>query len=160
MVDTADLKSSEHYVRAGSSPAFGTTNNINNIDTMVKEAYCSFEVSKLLKEKGFNVYGNGSLCNNVEIHRGYSPNGKIINILYGEKPHKAAYPAPTHQIAMAWLREKEIFIVINYSRFYKTYRYNIYSMDIDVELDQADYSFKSYEDACDAALLYSLENLI
>ena len=33
MVDTADLKSSEHYVRAGSSPAFGTINiNFNNMN--------------------------------------------------------------------------------------------------------------------------------
>lgn len=35
MVDTADLKSSEHYVRTGSSPVFGTINNIASNEALL-----------------------------------------------------------------------------------------------------------------------------
>ena len=149
MVDTADLKSSEHYVRAGSSPAFGTTNNFN---TMSKEAYCSFKVAKLLKEKGFNEPCYACYINKEISHYDYH----FTNFELRED----VITSPTHQMAFDWFREKEIFIVVNYSRYYKTYRYNIYSMNIDVELDHEDWNFKSYEDACDKALLYSLKNLI
>lgn len=152
MVDAADLKSSEQYVRAGSSPAFGTTNNFN---TMSKEAYCSFEVAKLLKEKGFD-------WNCIGYYVNHEPND-VKHSLLGETNstwESRCCSAPTHQMAFDWFREKEIFIIINYSRYYKTYRYNIYSMNIDVELDKEDWGFKSYEDASNAALLYSLNNLI
>ena len=55
------------------------------------EDYCSFELSKFLKEKGFKQEG----C-----HKSYSMEGPV---------------APTHQMAMKWLRKiKKIFINIRY----------------------------------------------
>jgi len=130
---------------------------------MIKEAYCSFEVSKLLKEKGFDVYGDGSFGSNTEIHKEYSPNGKTINTLYGAKPHKDAYPAPTHQMAMAWLREeKRIFIRIIEACTGEVFRYEIYNHTPD---NNGNYYISniyvdSYEEAVEAALKYTLEKFI
>lgn len=124
---------------------------------MIKEAYCSFEVSKLLKEKGFDEpcwikYDNeGYLTFN---HVGY------IN---SEKPcDDFCALAPTHQMAMAWLREvHNIFIVI---RRGLTGTGWVYSHEIykDSKCWYAQYaaSYDTYEEAVEAALKYSLENLI
>lgn len=78
---------------------------------MMKEAYCSYEISKHLKEKGFDIP-----CLRV-----YDNNG-IICIRYTDfdKPHNYIdcsyyYLCPTHQMAMAWLREKGFHIVTNIS---------------------------------------------
>ena len=123
---------------------------------MVKEAYCSFEVSKLLREKGFvqetlMVYNqNGN----------FMPNGAI------EDTYQIFYPAPTHQMAMAWLREeKNIFIVIEphvydyVNEKNKSYVCSLWVGDNYYEyIESKDYP--SYEDAVEAALKYSLENLI
>lgn len=73
---------------------------------MVKEAYVSFEVAKLLKEKGFNwstqyVYtldGTGSTPHKI-----------------GNWRAKSNIQMPTLQMAMKWLREeKGIFIEVEY----------------------------------------------
>ena len=131
---------------------------------MIKEAYCSFEVSKLLKEKGFDVYGDGSFGSNTEIHREYLPNGKTINTLYGAKPHKDAYPAPTHQMAMAWLRE--ICDLIIYVKLvndgdpcHDAWGFVIYNKFTN-EYIKSDKLWFKYEEATEAALKYSLKNLI
>lgn len=55
---------------------------------MTREDYCSYELSKLLKEKGFKQEG----C-----HKSYSMEGPV---------------APTHQMAMKWLREKGIYVYV------------------------------------------------
>ena len=79
---------------------------------MIKEAYCSFEVSKLLKEKGFNERSYCYYYLNGEIRQAIADapwnNGVMEPILIC---------APTHQMAMAWLREeKNIFRVEFYSK--------------------------------------------
>ena len=75
---------------------------------MIKEAYVSFELAKLLKEKGFDepcyqkYDSDGELSFN---HVGYINSEKSCDDFYAL--------APTHQMAMAWLREiHNIFIVI------------------------------------------------
>ena len=73
---------------------------------MITEAYVSFEVAKLLKEKGFNeptwtryeddnevIFGDKYDWNN-------SPMGQIS--------------APTHQMAVAWLREEKNILIYVY----------------------------------------------
>jgi len=124
---------------------------------MIKEAYCSFEVSKLLKEKGFNwhtqyVYtldGTGSTPPKI-----------------GNWRAKSNIQKPTQQMAMKWLREeKNIFIVIEPH----TYDYvneknkscvcSLWVGDNYYEyIESKDYP--SYEDAVEAALRYTLEKLI
>ena len=123
---------------------------------MIQEAYCSFEVSKVLKEKGFvqetlmayNQNGN------------FMPNGAI------EDTYQIFYPAPTHQMAMAWLREeKNIFIVIEphvydyVNEKNKSYVCSLWVGDNYYEyIESRDYH--SYEEAVETALKYCLEHLI
>ena len=123
---------------------------------MVKEAYCSFEVSKLLREKGFvqetlMVYNqNGN----------FMPNGAI------EDTYQIFYPAPTHQMAMAWLREeKNIFIVIEphvydyVNEKNKSYVCSLWVGDNYYEyIESRDYP--SYEEAVETALKYCLKKII
>ena len=70
---------------------------------MIKERYCSMEVAKLLKEKGFDepcrtIYDEKTLHNT------------ICNFLNSELSYYVC--APTHQVAMDWLREKGYHIEI------------------------------------------------
>jgi len=126
---------------------------------MITEDYCSYEVAKLLKEKGFDepcfyYYKDGVLM--------FSPFLKGRNSY-----HTDTYSAPTHQMAMKWLREvhKLTFIISpqwvegdmrNPYRWYwevkglKDITTDVYSNPL----------CDSYEEAVEAALKYSLENLI
>ena len=67
---------------------------------MIKEAYCSFEVSKMLKEKGFD-----------EPCRAYWDDQPVLSsrtlfwTIESHKHYNREVSAPTHQMAMAWLRE-------------------------------------------------------
>ena len=124
---------------------------------MVTEDYCSFELSKLLKEKGFDEECDWFYEEVGDLNR-RTRNGcdKYINSLldYGE------YAAPTHQMAMKWLRE-------------------VHKLHIDIDPSEGDWSpcvielenwssltggeiaiQDTYEEAIEAALKYSLENLI
>lgn len=77
---------------------------------MNKEDYVSFEVAKLLKEKGFNepylyFYRNGSL---------YTLSGDIIYCENDNVNNRIIYPQPTLYEAQKWLRNKyEIHINVN-----------------------------------------------
>lgn len=126
---------------------------------MIQEAYVTFEAAKILKEKGFNVpvwtryddeedkeviFGDRYDWNN-------SPMGQIS--------------APTQQMAMAWLREEHgIFIAINNDDL--DFNWQCYDlMDRDYALDPRILSgsyagHKTYEEAVEAALMYTLEKLI
>ena len=72
---------------------------------MIKEAYCSYEVSKLLKEKGFDEECFGAYTETN--HNITMFTGLIKNSEYGN----AMYTAPTHQMACAWLREKHNILI-------------------------------------------------
>ena len=138
---------------------------------MIKEAYCSFEVSKLLKEKGFN-----EPCNRV--YQG--PNLKYTTLpisplmslgeLGGFHPKQLyvtnnelgdiVYTAPTQQITMGWLREKNISIEPSVVTPHY-WVYTIYEiLNNKVKEVYNDGGFDSYEEAVEAALKYSLEKLI
>ena len=67
---------------------------------MIKERYCSFEVAKLLKEKGFVIPCDWIYCSDGTFgHK---------NSLWD----KEMFLAPTHQMACDWLREKGFYIEI------------------------------------------------
>lgn len=127
---------------------------------MVKEVYVSFEVAKLLKEKGFDE----------PIKKHYYDNG-VLSTLETEYLNwnlsKTLLSAPTHQMALAWLREKENrYISIVYSYICNKYKVSIDKFnaenisDLNNNLYTTDYIYSSYEAAIEAALKYSLENLI
>ena len=123
---------------------------------MIKEAYCSFEVSKLLKEKGFDWECIGYYVDDEPNDIKYSFLGETNSTW-----ESRCCAAPTHQMAMRWLRE-------------------IYGIDIVIEISDPSVNdrkyycviwdknndsyildlFNSYEDAVEAALKYCLENLI
>lgn len=107
---------------------------------MITEDYCSFEVAKLLKEKGFDYQGFDYIDFEGEVIR---------------------QDRPTHQMAMKWLRETyRIDIVIEISDpSVKDRKY--YCMIWDKNNDSYILDlFDSYKEAVDAALKYVLENLI
>ena len=119
---------------------------------MIKEAYCSFEVSKLLKEKGFNVE-----CNTAYY------NGSLIDYtMYGFCGALDFIFAPTQQMAMAWLREKQIYIRIIEDAFGKSYCFEVYPKNPNVKINYyvSNYYKDTYEDAVETALKYCLKNLI
>lgn len=124
----------------------------------MKEAYCSFEVSKLLKEKGFD-----ELC-----YKFYTHDTKEV---YREdipccNSRSDDYASPTHQMAIAWLREKHFIIVVTPVLFNVNYEdfkwgYDIWADDnLEVSSEDCSNPLKSYEEATESALKYVLENLI
>lgn len=145
---------------------------------MIQEAYCSFEVSKLLKEKGFN-----GLCGAC-----FDPNDKSLNTIYydtsgGVEPQDwnnlsereagkiglatwyGYISAPTQQMAMYYLRRVHgIFIAINNDDLDFNWQcYDLINRESTLDpkiLSESYGGYKHYEKAVEAALKYSLENLI
>lgn len=119
---------------------------------MITEDYVSYEVSKLLKEKGFDTfkpYGWDEELFDTEYPRNFSIN-------FDSKEHWIS--CPTHQTAMKWLRqEKNIIINIWYDGGdWNTEYYN----NEDENFHLITCLCNSYEEAVEAALKYCLENLI
>jgi hypothetical protein len=127
---------------------------------MITEDYVSFETAKLLKEKGFDekcfycfddVIGESRLsrlmiCNNSELVEHY-------------------YSAPTLQMAMKWLREVHKLCISITPQVTDDdgdggclWQFAITShlepLSISLEL------YEQYEEACEVAIRYCLENLI
>lgn len=120
---------------------------------MIKEAYCSFEVAKLLKEKGFNELCTAKYCTDGRFDRSfyYYKNSEI---------NKDAYNAPTLQMAMRWLREvHKIHIVIGWLPNSKLFFTHICDMNSGYP-KRNKHEYTSYEEAVEEALKYTLENLI
>lgn len=131
---------------------------------MIKEAYCSFEVAKLLKEKGFDEPCRSYFIDNVDyIDSSYSIK-ELIDLELGVWEMLR----PTHQMALAWLREKHNILISLIPKEVKVgvdkLCYAIYRITEDVyTLLYTGYInnlVDSYEKAVEAALKYSLENLI
>lgn len=106
---------------------------------MVTEDYVSFETSKLLKENGFD---------------------EECQQYYGDYK----YPCPTLQMTLKWLREvHHIFIDIK-SRFSRNadndvcFWYSCKKLTDKYEI--VDGEWLCYEEACETAIKYCLENLI
>ena len=134
--------------------------------TMITEDYVSFEVAKLLKEKGFDsecdyFYVNG----NIVRAQGYGCNWNKGETIFTD--YKNECSAPTLQMAIKWLREVHDLHIISYPwkadkeeraihwccQVYKSFNllgYEKYTNE----------TVKSYEEACEAAIKYCLENLI
>ena len=129
----------------------------------ITEDYVSFETAKLLKEKGFNEKCWGlyeSLFDDDD-------NPKVSWGRWIESAHTNFFEdefficsAPTLQMAMKWLREvHKLFIEIKMSKntFLWGHRVSI-SNGITSYLHAN--TFNKYEEACEAAIKYCLENLI
>lgn len=140
---------------------------------MVTEDYVSFETAKLLKEKGFN-----EKCHYFyEIYRkkwklyhdldDYYPNG-ISNSEHDNNGNNAI-SAPPLAMAMKWLREENRCIIVPNPTWFtaeggcKKWSFSIWAddnLEVDGEDPKTSTDYDSYEEACEEAIRYCLENLI
>ena len=134
---------------------------------MIKEAYVSFEVAKLLKEKGFDEPCFAYYEDDGNFRQSWS-NHAIQN---KTNPCFFGNAAPTHQMACAWLREEKDIIIVIEPHTYdypnektSSYVFAIWEGDNYIETYSNSklrgISYLTYEDAVESALKYSLENLI
>lgn len=125
---------------------------------MITEDCCSYEVSKLLKEKGFD-----EPC--LQMWE-CGPDKKYLFRLqsscYQNITEEDSCLAPTHQMAMKWLREKSVIIVIQPEYFNIESKCSAWGGDIwaDDNYEKLQGDYPKYEEAVEAALKYCLENLI
>jgi len=125
---------------------------------MITEDYVSFETAKLLKDTGFKipydsfrgVYING-------IFKRLNPGGA-----YGHNSEDEIVEVCSLQMAMKWLRKKyNIHIEPRYFPMPNIYRYVIIHSPMTIEnIDSHPQYFNTYEEACETAIKYCLENLI
>ena len=127
---------------------------------MITEDYVSFKIAKLLKEKGFD-----------EETRGYYPikgdaTGRLMfGSEYNHNHSQVQISAPTLQMATKWLREVHKLCITIIPRVTDddgsggclwewVATYLLVPQSISLEL------FESYEEACEEAIKYCLENLL
>lgn len=116
----------------------------------IQEPVCSFEVSKLLKEKGFAVLCSWSFLNQ-------NPRA----VLFGSNNQFDCYTSvPTHALAIEWVR-------VNFGWFITVQPINnnewifvIYTKNIPNIRNINKVSYNSPQEATEAALLYTLQNLL
>ena len=134
---------------------------------MIGENYVSFEVAKLLKEKGFDEItftwytGKGKLCFGRNTYDDYHMN-HFSNILSGKEKDKCS--APTLSVVMKWLREEKGVAVIPVLSSVLDNKKFLWDIKIVVAETNDTYSqgwvYEKQEDACEAAIKYCLDNLI
>ena len=130
----------------------------------ITEDYVSSEIAELLKEKGFEeecVYFY-DWDEEDEIYRICS-NGGSCN----SKEYPTYFSMPTLQMAMKWLREKHnLFIqvtIVPHTTITMEQKYYLFSIHKDrrrLRRDDVPINYyNTYEEACEAAIKYCLENL-
>ena len=126
---------------------------------MITEDYVSFETAKLLKEKGFDK------CTLLS----YDKNGNNKDALRPFLESEGDVRKPTLQMAMKWLREvHHYYIQVMLDSWacggHMGYYVVIQKTDSDFEIMLQDFVdevfYQTYEQACEAAIKYCLENLI
>lgn len=119
---------------------------------MITEDYVSFETAKLLKEKGF-----GSECLRFYIPNGH---GKWKYEHYHDFDISDRIECPTIQMAMKWLREVHgLYITITHRFLHNADNDVCFGYYVNIDTAQ-DGEWLTYEEACEAAIKYCLENLI
>lgn len=135
----------------------------------ITEDFVSFEVAKLLKEKGFNVLvPQGYDTNELEYEKYDLPKGIQFGISSNTGKENFV-TAPTHALAIKWIRENfGIHIEIRHIKTFGVNRFHI----VIWKYSEEDYHtihcnnnigyevWNTPEEATEAALLYTLQNLI
>ena len=124
--------------------------NIVTNNNFITEDYCSYEMSKLLKKKG------------CPLEKVIKQDGRPI---YYTLPKKHpdwqdcdAYYIPTQAQAMKWLREKGYNIYVDYNTKFGLWYRHIQELSTNVVWSLG--GFDTYEEAVEAAIRWSLNNLI
>lgn len=139
---------------------------------MIKEDYVSFEVAKLLRDKGFDIKCRYYYIQTKEMfeidtkyHTALTTQELLDLQIIGEKEDR--YAAPTQAITMRWLREVHNLSV----EVYRTacgYIGCITAIPSGTDIkfletdgdDLASGAYTKWEYACEAAIKYCLEHLI
>ena len=137
---------------------------------MITEDYVSFETAKLLKEKGFDEYGMYFYTLKDEGREGYKSNRKLREFAHNSDPtlKERAVSCPTLQMAIKWLREVhnchicvQAFITTDGLQGYCPFYTKVGDVFMWQNALGDDYATTlTYEEACEAAIKYCLENLI
>jgi hypothetical protein len=121
---------------------------------MITEDYVSFEVAKLLEEKGFEILTNKVYDNQNKLD--------YQNVVCWQEKRLPYVSAPTLQMAMKWLREVyniviSIFPTIETDVIVREdYNYTIYKNRTAIYQN----SSLTYEQSCEESIKYTLKNLI
>lgn len=135
---------------------------------MITEDYCSYEVARLLKDKGFDEDTIGFYNSITEVPERIKFFDSPISI-YNSDGLIGCIQAPTHQMAMRWLREvHNLFIqicIIPHTTITMEQKYYFFTIHKDrrtlaFRKDFPSEYYFTYEEACEAAIKYCLENLI
>ena len=119
---------------------------------MITEDYVSFETAKLLKEKGFEL---PSLVPEEWVCSMYDEKGEVKWGCYSDN----WYCRITLQMAMKWLREvHNIAIETEWEHLWYAYIKPMTSNPSEKDYYQCESS--KYEEACEEAIKYYLENII
>lgn len=130
---------------------------------MITEDYVSYDIAKLLKEKGFDapVKNYYSICTEDVKHN--------LQKKYGAKKNWNSFDLtisrPSQSLVMKWLREKHWVICVTPLTFYcgetvLEWGYWIWADDNTEVDEESSPRLESYEQACESAIRYCLENLI
>ena len=135
---------------------------------MTQEAYVSFEVAKLLNEKGFEAYTH--MVYKLPSQLFHTDKERLVrNYNDITKGDCTEILAPTHQMAMAWLRERNIGITpeIHITQNPKDYHWSACIFHLNKSWDILHYISEpsknvidGYDDVIEQALKYILENLL
>lgn len=130
----------------------------------ITEDYVSFEIAKLLKEKGFE---------SDDCHTAYDENGQFFWHGDYSKDRKGVVDAPTLQMAMKWLRElHNIEIVIDVCKYGEDKKTMYAWTPVVIKEDLLEYPVsqtdgsvfggicETYSEAVENGIVYCLENLI
>ena len=141
---------------------------------MITEDYVSFEVAKLLRDKGFNgkckyyyIQTKEMFEIDTKYHIALTTHELLDLQIIGEKEDR--YAAPTQAIAMRWLREvHKVHIIaepclsegyelnLSFNRWFWT----IFKEEGEYKPIRQIDEFPTYEQACEAAIKYCLKHLI
>lgn len=141
---------------------------------MIAEDYVSFEVAKLLKEKGFDLPCHATYDTAVTGGKPKFSEYEVLNYFpYGMKNSDDKYSmvisAPTLQMATKWLRKNFNMNPVPYATSIGWYFevFDLTQKDVtgcallyQVGIPSKEKTFETCEEACEAAIKYCLENLI
>jgi hypothetical protein len=129
---------------------------------MITEDYVSFEVAKLLKEKGFDEECRGFFHTAFE-----SPRLSMWSCKdHKNSDYEECVSTPTHQMAMKWLRNEHnilLFLLPAQENGKLVYLVEVWTWNEEESIYESTYApmpKKEPEQAVEAALKYTLKNLI
>lgn len=135
---------------------------------MITEDYVSFETAKLLKKKGFDgecdyLYADGKLMR----ADAFACDWNKGETMFADYENECS--APTFQMAMKWLREVHKlhieFVLNQYVQNEEVvienhYHFNVSRLDRFANEGGDCKFYNSYEQVCESAIIYCLNNLI